>query len=33
MPECLIVDKELFYDINSRRLEEKGCIHERKNSL
>jgi hypothetical protein len=26
MPECLIADKELFYDINSRRLEEKGCI-------
>jgi hypothetical protein len=27
MPECVIVDKELFYDINSRRLEEKGCVH------
>jgi hypothetical protein len=33
MPECLNVDKELFYDINFRRLEEKGCIHGRKNPL
>jgi len=29
MPECLIVDKELLYDINSKRLEERGCIHGR----
>jgi len=29
MPECLMVDKELFYNINSRRLKERGCVHGR----
>ncbi len=33
MPECLMVDKELLCDINSRKLEEKGCVHGRNKSI
>jgi len=27
MPECLMVDRKLLKDINSRRLKDKGYIH------